>query len=160
MPIGDQTFEADDIDYTISPDVAGGILTLDLHPLGGSFSIGAGVFVGGYSGNVFTESLTGTIEVGDSSYPVNDVGTLQGDAELKGPAPFASIGFTGSGFNFRLGVAKTGAPTASVSATGALATDPGFTTDLAKENERLQDDLDTFEFLPFLSFGYKIKLGG
>ena len=50
-----------------------------------------------------------------------------------------------------------GSPTANLSATGPIASDPGFQADLAKEENNLQDDLDNFEYYPVISIGFNYR---
>lgn len=73
-------------------------------------------------------------------------------------APYVGIGWGNAfgrsrrwGFVTDLGVAFTGSPDVALSATGTLASDPGFRADLAREEADLEDDLEDFKIYPVFS---------
>jgi hypothetical protein len=158
--MNDINMSADGIDFTISPHVAGGYLGANLHPLRSGLIVSLGLYFGGYRGEGETEQLSGTVEIGDTEYPVEDVGTLIGTFSWTGAAPIVAIGRSGSGFSFRLGVALTNTPKARVVATGMLSEDPAFQQELDREIENIQQSLDRVPFTPFLSLGWQFKLPG
>lgn len=160
VPMNDINMSADGIDFTISPRVAGGYLSANLHPLRSSFIVSLGLYFGGYKGQGETEQLNGTVEIGNTVYPVEDVGTLVGTFSWTGTAPILAIGRAGSGFSFRLGVALTNTPKAKVVATGMLSEDPTFQQELDQEIENIQEGLNMVPFTPFLSLGWQFKLAG
>lgn len=154
LPISAIDLEESGIKYTADPDIRGGVLSINLHPLRNRFTLGVGVMLGGYALHAESESIAGTVEVGDEVYTVDDVGTLVGDFTLEGPGPVFSLGWRGNGFNFGLGVALIGATEVSLEATGRLSDDPEFRADLERERAQLEDDLD-FPFVPFLRLGWQ-----
>jgi len=158
VPMPDVTFDADDIEYTLDPTVAGGFIGVNVHPLRGKFSLGAGIFMGGYSGEATSEPLTDLVEIGDGEYDASQVGSLVGDFHLKGPAPAVMLGLRGRGFNIGLGAAFTGAPDFDVNATGALRNDPGFQRDLDREVEDARDDVEIVTVLPIFRIGYEFGM--
>jgi hypothetical protein len=144
VPIGEQSKDVDDIEYSIDPRVAGGLIGVNLHPMGNNFSIGAGVFFGGYSGDAKSEFLAGEIvEIGDGEYDGADVGGLRG-----------------KGFNVGIGIAFSGSPEFGIEATGALRTDPGFQADLDSEIESAQEDIEKVSFIPIFRIGYQFGVSG
>lgn len=157
IPVGDLSLTEGDIDYTASPDIAGGVLAVSLHPLRNRFSVGVGVLVGGYKASVESESLSGTVEVGGMTYEVSDVGTLTGDFKLQGPGPVLLAGWRGKGFNFGAGVAFLGTPEVDLGATGRLRSDPTFQRELQDEEDQIRDDLN-FSAIPFFRIGYQLGL--
>ncbi len=157
IPIGDITLTEGDIDYTASPDIAGGVIAVNLHPLRNRFSVGVGLFAGGYAGDVVSESLSGTVEVGGQTYTVEDVGMLTGRFSLKGPGPIVMAGWRGKGFNFGVGLAFLGDPDIDLGATGRLQNDAAFRAELEKERQQIQDDAK-LSMLPFFRLGYQFGL--
>ncbi|NNE34531.1 MAG: hypothetical protein HKN13_04815 [Rhodothermales bacterium] len=160
VPIGEMNFDADDIEYSIDPKVAGGLIGVNLHPFGNNFSIGAGIFFGGYSGDASSELLTGEIEIGEGIYDGTDVGTLVGELKLNGVSPAITLGMRGKGFNVGIGIAFSGSPEFGLDATGALRTDPGFQSDLDSEIESAQEDVEAVPFIPIFRIGYQFGVSG
>ncbi len=155
VPVGDITFDADDIEYSINPDVIGGFLGVNIHPLGNNFSIGAGLFLGGYSGDASSKSLTATVQIGNGEYEAAQIGSLVGEIDWKGPAPAVMLGLRGKGFNVGLGIAFTGPPDFDIDATGPIRNDPSFRNDLDIEIEDARDDVEIVTFLPLFRIGYE-----
>ncbi len=127
VPIGEQSFDADDIEYSIDPRVAGGLIGVNLHPLGNNFSIGAGLFFGGYSGDAKSELLAGeTVEIGDGEYDGADVGALVGEFKWNGVSPAITLGLRGKGFNVGIGIAFSGRPISISRPRARCGRTPGF----------------------------------
>jgi hypothetical protein len=161
VPIGEQSKDVDDIEYSIDPRVAGGLIGVNLHPMGNNFSIGAGVFFGGYSGDAKSEFLAGEIvEIGDGEYDGADVGALVGEFKWNGISPAITLGLRGKGFNVGIGIAFSGSPEFGIEATGALRTDPGFQADLDSEIESAQEDIEKVPFIPISRIGYQFGVSG
>lgn len=158
VPIGDITFDADEIEYSADANVLGGFVGVNFHPLGNNMSIGAGLFLGGYSGDAESKSLTATVEIGNGEYDAAQIGSLIGQVDWKGPAPAVMFGLRGGGFNVGLGLAFTGAPEFDVSATGPIRNDPGFQNDLDIELEAARDDVEVVSFLPLFRIGYEFSV--
>ena len=155
VPIGDIDFDADDIDYSVNPNVFGALIGVNFHPLGNNLSIGAGLFVGGYSGDAESTALASTVEIGNGEYDAADIGSLVGELDWNGPAPAIMLGLRGKGFNVGLGIAFTGAPEFDVNATGPIRNDPIFQNDLDIELDDARDDVEIMSFLPLFRIGYE-----
>ena len=50
-----------------------------------------------------------------------------------------------------------GSPEVTLSATGPITSDTTFLAELAKEEDNLQDDLDSYEFYPIISIGINYR---
>ena len=153
----------DDIDYDFELKMLTLGVFLDWHPFKGSFRLTGGVMYNGNSLDAKAKSAT-TFDIGDNTYPGDQVGTLSGEIDFNDFAPYAGLGWNTAfgkdghwGFIFELGVMFQGSPTAKLSATGPLASDPGFQADLSKEENNLQDDLDNFEYYPVISIGFNYR---
>lgn len=152
----DQTI--DDIKYDLDLDLQSLSLLLDWHPLGGGFRVSAGVLA---NGNEFKGSApVGNYTIGD--IPFTSVG-LDASVDYKSTAPYLGIGWGNSvasekgwGFNVDLGVMFQGSPEASLIPTGPNA---GLVPDseLIKEQQKLQDDVDDFKYYPVLSVGISYR---
>ena len=103
---------------------------------------------------------SGNVNIGDTDYTPAQVGTLSGDVEIDGIAPYIGIGWGDPmdrskrwGFYCDFGVVFTDSPDVTLSANGTLASDPAFQANLAKERNEIEDDLEPFKFYPVISLG-------
>lgn len=151
----------DDVSWTLdfaSPTWVG---LVDFHPLGGGFRLTGGI-VRFHDDHEVRARLNGPIEIGNQSYSPEMVGTLSGVFETRNNSPYAGLGFgrlggrSGFGFVFDLGVAFHGEPGVRLNATGPIASQPEFQTNLAIEERNLEDDARPFRFYPVLSLGFAI----
>jgi len=152
----DHTFS--DISYNANLDFHSYTAMLDWHVFGGSFRLTGGI-VWNENEAKLDATPQGTIDIGGTEYPAADVVRLTAkaayDQEL---APYAGIGWGNAigekgrlGLLFDLGVAFTGAPKASLSASGPISSDPTFQQSLQQEQDQLNDDLDSFKFYPIIA---------
>ncbi len=104
---------------------------------------------------------TESVEIGDTTYDLGDVGTLKGKATVDGLSPYFGIGWGNPmqsnrrwGFTLDLGVIFTDSPEVSLSATGTAS---GLAEDLEKERKKIEDDLDGIQFYPVATLGLFIR---
>lgn len=126
-----------------------------VHPFGGRFALGAGLFFGGY-GLKGTGVPEGVVEIGDQTYTAAQLGTAEANFRLGGPAPVFELGRRGRGFNVGLGVILPVNVKADVNFIGPIADDPTFRQELDKEIESIKDEVRYVSILPFLRLGYQI----
>ena len=156
----DETY--DDIDYTVTTDLTGGLLAVDVHPFGNGFVLSAGAHIGGKTFDLSGLPSEG-VEIGDTFYTPEEIGEIRGEADLGGTAPYLGFGYNGAFSNGRYGfTAMIGAllledPTVDLSTTGLLSEDPSFQADLEAEEDELQDDIDEFPFWPVASIGFVVR---
>ena len=149
----------DDIAYEGDLDLNTLGAFLDFHPFGNSFMITGGAYFGEKSLNL-TGTPTSNVEVGSQTFTPQQVGTLRMQADLEDTAPFIGLGWdntfenTGIGFKFIAGAMFTGSPQVNLTASGGtLSNDPNFQTQLAQEEQNLQDDVDDYEVYPVVQAG-------
>ncbi len=151
--------EFDDVEYDVGLDFSSFSALVDWHVFGDFFHITAGLLSLDQSLDL---GATPTVsqEIGGITYTPTEIGTLSGDVEIDGVAPYIGIGWGNPldrsrrwGFYCDLGVAFTDSPDVSLSASGTRASDPTFQASLAKERDEIEDDLEPFEFYPVLSLG-------
>ena len=159
--VGAFNFDYDDeysgIDYDFELDLLTFPITVDWYPFDGAFHLSGGIIINQTEVSLdsrYSDSLT----VGDTTYDSGDIGVLSGDVSFNDIAPYVGIGWGNAfgpdrrwGFMTDLGIAFTGSPNVALSATGALASDPGLLADLAQEEADLEDDLDDFKIYPVFS---------
>jgi hypothetical protein len=131
---------------------------LDFHPFMNNFRISGGVLSNANEIDLDT-TPSGAVTIGSRVYPGALVGTVSGLIEFDEIAPYVGIGFGdatfGEGawsFSFDLGVLLQSYDV-TLTADGPATGIPGFSDDLAAEEEDIQDDLDGLELYPVLAFG-------
>lgn len=154
--------DVDDITYNGKLKLNSFGAMVDIHPFSGGFRISGGARI---SNNRVGVSATPTspVEVGDVIYTVAQIGTLSGTVKAKDFAPTATIGWGGNlgkGFNIAadIGAMFQGSPRiADLTATGSLANDPAFRTQLQREQTRISDEINNFKVYPIVqvSIGYR-----
>jgi hypothetical protein len=99
------------------------------------------------------------INIGGKDYILDSIGL---DLSYNTFAPYIGLGFDTTfgdednwGFVFDLGVLFSGSPEAKLSPRGSASVlnDPTFQSDVEKEKQEIQDELNQFEFWPVLSAG-------
>ncbi len=149
----------DEINYDLTLNLRTFSALVDVHPFEGSFRLTAGAY---YNGNKLDATATSatTYTVGDHEYSSAELGTMTGEIDFRKISPYLGLGWDtsfgkdhGFGFYCDLGALFQGSPDATLTATGTMANDPTFKSDLAIEKAKLQDDLDSFKIYPVISLG-------
>ncbi len=155
--------DEDDVMGTISPPSPITRLVADLFPLAGGFHLSAGLhrYSGGVSARVVARD---SVEINDREYSPEEVGEVRARVWGNETAPYLGLGWQGhSGRiqpHLQVGVAFTGSPRITVNVTGALADDPTFQSDLDREIQDAEEEIESYRYFPHLSFGLRIRLGG
>jgi hypothetical protein len=134
---------------------------LDLY-LAGPLRLTAG---GMWNGNNLsgTATVSGSVDIGDSTYTAAQVGRLDATLDFKKFAPYVGFGFSGRGrvsFFFDLGLVLQGSPDITYVPTTTL-TGAARTTLLAevdKEVQQVEDDISFFKYYPVVGLGLRFKL--
>lgn len=151
----------DDIEYNFDLELNSTMLLLDYHPFGGNFRISAGIVKNNneFQGDAASQN---SYTVGGNTYTPQQIGTLTGLITFDDTAPYASIGWaqslgsSGFGLAFEVGVLLQGEPKATLTATGALS-DPQLQSDLQAEEAALEQDMSEFDTYPVISLGISYK---
>ena len=158
-------------DFSLPTFLTAGV---DFYPGGGGFRLMGGVLVrsGDYE---MSGDVSGSTTIGDQTYTSS--GTVTGLITNSKTAPYVGIGFgkhtnSGIGLFIDLGVAFAGDPTVDLSASGPISNEPGFQSELQKEEAKIQADLRgegdgnyvdlpfSLKTWPFAQIGLRIGLGG
>lgn len=153
--------EYDGVVYDADTDFSTFNAALDYHPFDNSFFVSGGVYAGERTLELVGD-LAGPVEIGGQVFTPAQVGSLTGTANIGDDL----VPFVGFGFDSRLsvkgpfsyfvqaGVIFTGSPDVSLASVGGtLSGDPLFQAELAAEEQRLQDEVDDYEYYPVLNFG-------
>lgn len=153
----------DDVDYSADFEFANFQFGADLHPFKNSFFLTAGAMVGD-KGLSLDGELNGPVEIGDTTFTPEEVGTLTGSADFKNFAPFVGLGYDNTfsggrlGFRASAGVLFGGSPdVALVSNGGTLSNDPTFQAELREEEQALEDEIDAVNVYPLFSLGLRYR---
>jgi len=154
----------EEIDYRITPHLENGTAILDFHPFGGSFHLSGGLLLN-YNEGRMVATLNSNIEIGDSTYTPQQVGSLNGSVSFKKTAPYLGLGFAGRSrvaVLFDLGVGFTGRPVVELIGQTNLTGNAksAFDSNVAKEQQEAQDEIDGHKVLryhPVVSFGLKVS---
>ncbi len=157
-------------DYDFDLNLADVQLMADYHPWMSSFKITFGAL---YNGTDFDGKVTprGTTYIFNGhTYTTSDIGYVDVDVDFDNSiAPYIGIGWDTSfnkpkkswGFTFNIGVAYTGSAKATYTPTFGSAvsdaTKQKILNDLDAEKKSLQDDLDKYKYLPYISIGFNYK---
>ncbi|MFT5142423.1 MAG: hypothetical protein ACI80V_000063 [Rhodothermales bacterium] len=160
-PVGATVVNLEGVEYRLEPTVSGGAAFINLHPLRGNFSVGAGYLFGGYQADAGLPADAGAYVLDGMTYTVDAYGALTGVFELKGPVPAFMIGWRGAGFNFGLGIALTEAAV-SLAASGPQSGEPGFVAGLERERLDLVNALNIellgLSGIPLVRLGWELSL--
>ncbi len=128
------------------------------------------VTVGAFSnGNEFQMSSlpAASFDIGNGVYTPADVGTLRSTISFEEAAPYLGVGFDFSiagkvGLNLDFGVLWQGAPIATLTSDGLLATDPTiigdtFRAELEAERLQLETEYEDFKAFPVISLGFTVN---
>jgi len=139
------TFTVDNVDFTVDfPTLTKA--TLDFALTNFFYLSGGGLFISNGGAIDVSGAFTGTQDFGGTTYSSAEVGTLTGSFELTGSMPYLGIGFgdpTGRevGLGLELGVGLGGTPTVDLGATGPVASDPTFISNLDLREREIQNDI-------------------
>lgn len=154
--------DVSDIDYDFGLDFHSFSALVDWFVFDGPLRITGGIISMNHQVDLKARGAAGELEgIGDGTYDWADVGTLSGEVEVDGVAPYIGIGWGNIldksrrwGFYSDAGIAFTRSPDVTLSATG---TPPGLAADLARESKDIEDDLEPCKFYPVLSVGLFIR---
>ena len=157
-------------DYDFDLNLLDVQLMADYHPWMGSFKITLGALYNGTDLRGTISPRGNTFIFNDITYSTSQVGSVKTSVDFDNPvAPYIGIGWDTSfnkpnntwGFTFNLGVAYSGS--AKVTYTPTFDSSVPDTTkqeiinNLEVEKRSLQNDLDKYEYLPFISIGFNYK---
>jgi len=151
--------EFDNVEYDVGLGFSSFSALVDWYLFDSSFRISGGLISMDHTLDL-DATPSESVDIGDGTYTPAQIGTLSGDVDIDGVAPYIGIGWGDPmdpdkrwGFYCDFGVAFTDSPDVSLAANGTLASDPTFQANLAKERREIEDDLEPFKFYPVLSLG-------
>ncbi|NTU58851.1 MAG: hypothetical protein HGB00_08055 [Chlorobiaceae bacterium] len=149
-----------DIDYDYELKLQTIPVLVDLYPFSDSgFRISSGILVNNNEVTA-TAKPQSSYKIGDLSYNPAQLGILTGKIDFNNVAPYAGIGWGNAvgknsslSLTCDLGVMFQGTPKVSLLASGPIASDPTFQSELAKEVTKVKDSTDNINYYPVISIG-------
>lgn len=155
----DYDFSDADTDFNGTLKLSNLQAILNWHPKAGAFHLSAGVVVADNKIDI-TAKPTNTYEIGNTTYTLAQIGTLDGTVKIgKGAKPYLGLGWSktpaksGFGFFCDIGVIFMEAPKVTMRSTGPIASDPNFQRDLRQEEQDVNEKLDNFKYYPVIQIG-------
>ncbi len=139
-----------DVSYDLDLKLKSLNLYVDFHPiLNRGLRLSAGMVLN-KNGVDMVSRPTASYDIGGTTYTATDVGTINGVVDFKSFAPYVGIGWGNAaggrwGVAFDLGLALQGSPQVDLSATGPIAGDAQFLSELRQEESQVQDDISGFK---------------
>ena len=159
-----RSISAGDIDYDGDLELKSAHFVADLHPIPfRGFRLSGGLLYNANGLTMTSESISDSIEVGDQTYQVSDVGNLVGQVDFNTTVPYVGIGWGNAAASrfvvaVDLGVMFQGSPEVTSRATGPISTDAAFQQELRQETQQLEDDIAWFKYYPVVSIGFGFKI--
>lgn len=145
-----------DVSYDLELELKSFAMFADWHPFKGAFRLSGGLIING-NGLTGNSKPTAPVEIGGTNYALS---TIDLDISYSALAPYFGLGWDTTfgdndnwGFAFDLGLIYSGSAEATLSAKGAGTSVAGFEDNRKKEEEELQNDLDTLKWWPVISAG-------
>ena len=153
------TTTKDQIDYDAHLHLENYGAALDWHPFAGVFLVSLGVFKDNNDINAVAQPSSNYV-INGHSYPVSLIGQLDGHVTFNSWAPFVGLGIDtlgstskGVGFEAGVGVFYQGSPKVVLQASGPIASVPGAGQDVLAEQQRLQDEWNSYRYYPVVNLG-------
>jgi len=168
------TIEDTDVTYDGDLKLSNAALILDWHPMAGAFRLSIGAVGPGLTADVQGKPTAGgTYEIGDGTYTAAQIGRLNGELKFgNSTAPYIGLGW-GSAvdkdhrvtFHFDLGAAYIGKSEvnlsvtcgATLNATQCATLQSQLRSDLAMEQQELEEGVGAVEWWPVIQFGLGVR---
>jgi len=145
-----------DISYDFELELKSFAMFADWHPFKGAFRLSGGLLING-NGLTGNAKPTAPVDIGGTDYSLDSINL---DISYNTIAPYVGLGWDTTfgdddnwGFAFDLGLIYSGSAEASLTANGAGTSIAGFEANRKKEQDELQNDLDSLKWWPVVSAG-------
>ncbi len=149
----------DDIEYKFDLNLKSISFLVDWHPFKSGFRVSTGAL---YNGNTIKGDAKSAdeYEIGDTTFTAAQIGDLETEIDFNTFAPYLGIGWDTSfgknnafGFIIELGAAYQGTPKVDFEVNGTFKNNALLLSELSKEEDNLQDELNNFKYYPVASIG-------
>ena len=150
-----------DVSYELDLELKSFGILADWHPFKGAFRLSGGLLING-NGLDGSAKPSGTFDIGDTTYTNAQINSLDLEISYNTVAPYFGLGWDSTfgdqdnwGFAFDLGLIYSGSPEAILNINHNLTGVAKSTLEAekAKEQNNLQEDLDSLKWWPVISAG-------
>lgn len=145
-----------DVSYDLELELKSFAMFADWHPFKGAFRLSGGLIING-NGLTGNSKPTAPVEIGGTDYNLDSINL---DISYNTIAPYFGLGWDTTfgdrdnwGFAFDLGLIYSGSAEAALSVSGPDQVAAIGAGDLKKEQDELQNDLDSLKWWPVVSAG-------
>ncbi len=164
LRIGANSFNTEDdgdvagIDYDQDLTLETFYATANIHFTNSPMRVTAGYYSNGNELLLVNDEMVDQ-EIGGVVYPGAGIGTLSSTTTFANGSPYFGIGYDFTikgkiGMNVDFGVLWQGDPEVTLTADGALSSDPGFQASLEAERQEIEEDLSHLKAYPVLQIGF------
>lgn len=147
------TREVSDINYDYDLDFSGGGLLLDIFPKGKRFYFTGGIWI---NANVFnaTAVIDQSLTIGRTTYTAAQLGDFSGEVDFEPISPYIGLGWRwrqnqpGFSLGLEAGLLFQGQGDVDLIATGPIADNAQFQSDVVREIDELEDKLGIAKLFP------------
>lgn len=154
------------VDYDLKLKLQTVEALLDWFPSSSQFRLSGGVVYNGTKVDAKAKSnSSGSYTFNGRTYTAADAGTINGRVDFRKVSPYLGIGWgnaiakdKGWGFSADLGVLFQGSPRTSLTNSGCTLPDCSqLAADVAAENRKLDDEVNSFKTYPIIRFGVSYR---
>ena len=157
--------EGDELQYDSDIDLKNGYFLADWHPWNGIFRISGGTFFNNSGATIVTRcdatffvQQLATCEFGNSVYSPTILGEVTTKVDFEQIAPYFGLGWghrakSGFAVNADIGVIYVGPATVNMTSSGTCGQDPQCQEEIKKEEKEIEEELQKYQWLPFVSLG-------
>ena len=164
LRIGANSFSTQDdgdvagIDYDQDLTLESFYGTVNFHFTDSPMRVTAGYYANGNELLLVNDEMVDQ-DIGGVIFPGAVIGTFNSSTTFENGSPYFGIGYDFTikgkiGMNVDFGVLWQGDPIVTLTADGALSTDPGFQAALEAERQEIEEDLSDFKAYPVLQIGF------
>lgn len=157
------TTTEDQVKYDTDTKLSSGTLLFDLYPKSGLFRATLGAVYNKNRIEADGDPSQAEFEIGDNVYPGTMITSLTGEVTFSTVAPYIGVGFSNAGrpesgflWGVDVGAVYQGSPEVDLRSTldPTVPADVAaqYYADLATEEKSLEEDFDSYKWLPILSF--------
>jgi hypothetical protein len=149
------------IDYSAKLKLGAVPIAVDVFPFKNWFRFGGGVVINLNEVKGVTNSSSGTVTIGDTTYNLQDIGQVDMKLKVDRASPYFGIGFNNPikrfgriGFFADLGILYQGTPAASITTTQSV---PGLQAEIVKEIQKINGDIRDYKIYPVVQLGLSVR---
>jgi hypothetical protein len=154
--------DEDDINYDSELTLGAIPIALDVFPFKNWFRLGGGILINMNEVTGTARPTGGTLQIGGTTYPVDEFGQLNGKVKFNRVAPYVGFGFNNPikkkghwGFFTDLGLFFHGSPNLNLNPSRSVP--QALQADIDEEEQEVNDDIKDYKIFPVIQLGVSYK---